>query len=61
LKKQNQFAPGSMGATSFMQRDYGNYPAGGVEENKANQSQLHESVLTKLAGKRDKSPAAATG
>jgi hypothetical protein len=60
LKKQSQLSPTTMGATSFMQGDYDNYPAGGVEENKANQSQLHESVLTKLAGKREKSVGAAT-
>jgi len=61
LKKQSQSAPGRMGAKSYMQGDYDNNPAGGVEENKANQSQLHESVLAKVAGKRKKSLAAATG
>ena len=59
LKKQSQSAQALMGATSFMQGEYDNYPAGGVEENKANQSQLHESVLTKLAGKGAKSVGAA--
>jgi hypothetical protein len=29
-----------MGAKPYMKGDYGNKPAGGVEENKANQSQL---------------------
>ncbi len=61
LKKQTQFDPALMGTTSFIEGDYGNMPTHGVEENKAKQSQLHESVLAKLAGKRDKSPASATG
>jgi hypothetical protein len=37
-----------------MQGDYNNNPAGRIEENKANQSQLHKSVLAKVAGKRKK-------
>ena len=49
-----------MGTTSFMQRDYENNPADGVEENKANQSQSHATEPTKGAGKRKKSVAAAT-
>jgi len=61
LKKQSQFDQALIDATSFMQGDYDNYPVGGVEENKANQSQLHEPALTKGAGKRKKSVAAATG
>ena len=59
LKKQSQFAPAIMGATSFMQGDYGNMSAGGAEENKANQSQSYAPEQSKGAGKRKKSLAAA--
>ena len=66
VKKQTQFEPGLMGATPFMQGDYDNMPASREQENKANsnpnkakQSQLHETVLAKVAGKRKKSDAAA--
>jgi hypothetical protein len=41
LKKQSQFAPALIGVTSFMKGDYGNTPVGGVEENKAKQTQFH--------------------
>ncbi|MGB2866661.1 MAG: hypothetical protein WBC05_25245, partial [Sedimentisphaerales bacterium] len=68
LKKQSQYIQDLMSTKSIMQRDYGNKPAGRIEENKANsnpnkakQSQLHESVLAKVVGKRAKSVAAATG
>ena len=61
LKKQSQFASALMGVTSFVKEDYGNKSAGGVEENKANQSQFPASVLTEGAGKREKSVAAGTG
>jgi hypothetical protein len=40
LKKQSQFAPALIGATSFVKGDYDNKPACGAEENKANQSQF---------------------
>jgi len=36
VKKQTQSVPGPMGATSFVKEDYGNIPAGRIEENKAN-------------------------
>ena len=39
LKKQTQYIQDLMDAKSLMQGDYGNNQAGGVEENKANQSQ----------------------
>ncbi len=39
LKKQSQFAPSEVDAKSFVKGDYGDKPAGGVEENNANQSQ----------------------
>jgi len=61
LKKQSQFALTLMGATPFVKGDYENKPAGGVEENKANQSQFHNPALTEGAGKSEKSLAAATG
>ena len=61
LKKQTQFAQALMGATSFMKGDYGNKAAIGIEENKANQSQLHARETTKGAGKREKSVAASSG
>ena len=66
LKKRTQSGSGLNDVTSYVEGDYGNMPAGGIEENepnsnpnKANQSQSHESVLTKVAGKRKKSVAAA--
>ena len=59
LKKQTQYIQDLMDAKSLMQGDYGNNQAGGVEENKANQSQFHTSVLTKGVEKRKKSLAAA--
>jgi hypothetical protein len=36
LKKQSQFAVVQLGAKSYIKRDYGNKPAGGCDENKAN-------------------------
>ena len=54
LKKQSQFTPALIGVTSFVKEDYGNKPACGVEENKANQSQFPASALTKGAGKMRK-------
>ena len=38
LKKQTQFAPARMGATSYARKDYDDKPRPGVAENKANQS-----------------------
>jgi len=40
LKKQTQFVPAQMSATSFVKGDYGNKPACGDEKNKAKQSQF---------------------
>jgi len=59
LKKQSQYIQALIDAKSFMKGDYGNNPAGCDEENKANQSQFHTSVLTKGVEKRKKSLAAA--
>ncbi len=59
LKKQTQFAPDEMGAKSVLKDDYGNKPACGVEENKADQSQFHETALPKGVGNRKKSLTAA--
>jgi len=39
LKKQSQYVPALMGVTSYVKGDYVNKPAGGAEENNANQSQ----------------------
>ncbi|MGB2865217.1 MAG: hypothetical protein WBC05_17945, partial [Sedimentisphaerales bacterium] len=76
LKKQSQFPPALMGATSYVKGGYDNMPACGIEENKANSnpnkanqacsehvewSQSQPSSLTKGAGKREKSVVAATG
>ncbi|HUT47602.1 MAG TPA: hypothetical protein VMX36_15070, partial [Sedimentisphaerales bacterium] len=36
LKKQSQFAPALMGATTYVKGDYENKPAGRAEENKPN-------------------------
>jgi hypothetical protein len=54
LKKQTQYIQDVMSAKSIMQRDYGNNPAGGVEENKANQSQFSASALTEGVEKKEK-------
>ncbi|HUT45160.1 MAG TPA: hypothetical protein VMX36_02700, partial [Sedimentisphaerales bacterium] len=59
LKKQTQFVPAQVGAKSFVKGDYDNKPARGAEENKAKQSQSPAPALTKGAGKREKSLAAA--
>jgi hypothetical protein len=68
LKKRTQSGPGLNDITSYEEDVYGNMPAGGIEENEpnsnpneANRSQLSESVLAKVAGKREKSVRAATG
>jgi len=61
LKKQTQYAPAEIGATSFLKRDYENNPAGDVEENKAKQSQFPAPEPAERAGKRDKTLTAATG
>src|SRR4030042_385962 len=57
LKKQSQFVPGLSNATSYLKGDYDKIPAGGGEENKAKQSQLHNPVLTEEAVKSEKQPA----
>ncbi len=36
LKKRTQYDPALMDVTPFVEGDYGNMPAGGIEENKAN-------------------------
>jgi len=59
LKKQTQFAPAETGAKSSIKDDYDNIPAGRVEENKADKSQLHEPIPQKGAGKRKKLPISA--
>ncbi|MGB2862843.1 MAG: hypothetical protein WBC05_05915 [Sedimentisphaerales bacterium] len=69
MKKQSQFVSARIGAKSYVKGEYDNKPAGGAEENKANQacpehvewSQSHVPEPAKGAGKRDKSVAAATG
>jgi len=59
LKKQSQYAVVQLGARSYIKRDYGNKPAGGDDENKPKQSQIHAAEQTKGAGKSEKSLAAA--
>ena len=61
LKKQSQYVQIEIGAKSFMQGDYGNKPACGTEENKANQSQSYVQGQTKKARKRKNSLATAAG
>jgi len=61
LKKQSQYAVVQLGAKSYIKRDYGNKPAGGCDENKANQSQFPATEPTEGAGKREKSLEAASG
>ena len=58
LKKQSQYTPEQMGVTSLMKGDYDNNPAGGDEENKADQSQFHTPAPAEGVGKREKSLAA---
>jgi len=45
LKKQSQFAVVQLGAKSYIKRDYGNIPAGGCDENKANQTQFRDNLI----------------
>jgi len=59
LKKQTQFASEQIVTKSYLKGDYGNIPAGGAEENKANQSQSPTLEQTKGVGKGKKLPAAA--
>jgi len=40
LKKQSQFMPDMMGVNSFVHGGYGDFPAGRIDENKANRSQF---------------------
>jgi hypothetical protein len=54
LKKQSQYTQPLIGVTPFVKGDYGNMSDCRVEENKANQSQLHARALSKRAGKRKK-------
>jgi hypothetical protein len=61
LKKQSQFAVVQLGAKSYLKRDYGNKPAGGCDENKANQSQFQAPETVEGAGTSEKSAVAATG
>ena len=46
LKKQSQFAAAHLSAKPLTKGDYNNNPAAGVEENKANQSQLQSPGLS---------------
>ena len=66
LKKQSQSVPGQMGATPYLEGDYGNKPAGPIEENKANskpikanQDQFQAPTRQKGAVKKEKLPTAA--
>ena len=61
LKKQSQFAAAHLVTKPLMKEDYSNSPAGGDEENKANQSQFHAAALAEGVGKREKPVTAATG
>ena len=61
LKKQSQFAAAHLSAKPLTKGDYNNKPAGRVEENKADQSQLHEPALPNGVGKGSISVGAATG
>jgi hypothetical protein len=44
LKKQTQFAPGRIGAKSYLKGDYDNKPALGGHKNEAKQSQSQPSL-----------------
>ena len=59
LKKQSQSVPDLMGVTSFMEGDYDKKPAGGADENKANQSQISALSSHEGIGKREESAAEA--
>jgi hypothetical protein len=60
LKKQTQFTVVELGTRSYIKRDYGNKPACGCDENKANRSQSQALESTKGVGTREKSVTAAT-
>ena len=61
LKKQSQFAAAHLVAKPLMKEDYSNSPAGGDEENKPNQSQIHAAEQAEGAENRKKSITSATG
>jgi hypothetical protein len=61
LKKQSQFVPGLMGATSYVKEDYDIKPAAGDNENKAKQSQLDAPFSPEGIGARENSPTIAAG
>jgi len=46
LKKQSQFVPGLMGATSYAKGDYDEIPLCGAQENKAKQTQFQLAPCT---------------
>jgi hypothetical protein len=48
LKKQSQFEPGLVGATSYLEGDYDKIPLCGAQENKAKQSQFRACPFGKL-------------
>jgi hypothetical protein len=50
-----------MGATPFIKRNYDIKPLCGAQKNKANQTQFCAPAKVEGAGKREISPAAATG
>jgi len=61
LKKQSQFTPTLMGATSFIKGNYDNKVNSGAQENKAKQSQFYAPASLKGTGKIGKSVPATTG
>ena len=61
LKKQSQFTPDMMGVNSFMQGGYGDFPPGGAQQNKANQSQFDAPFWPDGAPRNDRPPESAIG
>jgi hypothetical protein len=56
MKKQSQFAPDLMGVNPFMQGGYGDFSAGRIDENKANQSQFDALISREGPAKIEKPP-----
>ena len=61
LKKQSQFTPDMMGVNPFMQGGYGDFPPGGAQQNKANQSQFDAPFWPDGAPRNDRPPESAIG
>ena len=61
LKKQSQFGVVQFGARSYLKRDYGDIPAGGAEENKADQTRFQTDMRLIEPVEGETAPALSSG